>query len=747
MSRSRLFVCLALGALTALAGTAPVRASQPQFWNIEGARDFLEGETDGLSVDSEGRVRLAPATRALADTEAPYVWTLARDGKGTLYAGTGNDGKVFKVESGKATVLYDAAELEVHALAVGPDGKLYVGTSPEGKVYAVDTASGKAETFYDPADKYIWALAFDRNANLVVASGAEGRIVRVDRQGKAQTLLTSAETHITALLVDARSGFVYAGSSPGGILYRIDPTGKVFVLHDSPFREVKSLLLGAEGSLYAAVIDGKGDEPTRRTEPAMPPLPASSSAEVTVTESFTVMPPASAAPPMPTPTPRAEPSRPGTAKGALLRLAPSGEVDTLWTDSDETPYALAPSADGVLVGTGGKGDIYRVQDDRTWTMVASFPGEQVTALQPELDGSVVVATSNPGKLHVLQGRAGDRGTFVSKVRDTDTVSSWGRLRWEAQVPEGTRIEVQTRSGNTGTPDATWSEWSGAHTRADGEAVTSERARFLQLKVTLGGRDGRSPVLDSVAAAYLQRNLRPQVQTITVHPPGEVFQKPLSLTGEAEILGLETGPGPEVRPGAPATPPRNMPPATSYSRKLYQKGIQTFSWRAEDANADTLSYDVFYRSVDDTRFRLLRKGLTDPVLAWDTTTVPNGRYVIRVTANDAPSNPESLALTVDKESAPFEVDNTPPSVSASVVQASAARIRALVRDDSSIVRRAEYSVDGGRWREVHPVDGINDAMEETYEIPTADLPPPGPHVVVVRATDLLGNVATARVQVP
>jgi hypothetical protein len=540
---------------------------------------------------------------------------------------------------------------------------------------------------------------------------------------------------------------VYAGSSPGGILYRIDPTGKVFVLHDSPFREVKALLLGGDNSLYAAVIDGKGDEPARRAEP-MPAMPPAGGAEVTVTESFTVVPPAGAAPPLPAPTPRpGDAGRSGASKGGLLRVAPSGEVDTLWSDVDETPFALAPSAGGVLVGTGGKGDVYRIQDDRTWNMVASFPGEQVTALQPELDGSVVVATSNPGKLHVLQGRAGDRGAFTSKVRDTETVSSWGRLRWEAQVPDGTQVQVQTRSGNTGTPDTTWSDWSPALTRHEGEPVTSERARFLQIKVTLSGRNGTSPVLDSVSTAYLQRNLRPQVQAITVHPPGEVFQKPLSITGEAEILGLETGPGPELRPGAPAPPARTLPPATTYSRKLFQKGIQTFSWRADDANSDTLSYDVSYRRVDDVRFRPLRKGLTEAVLAWDTTTVPNGRYVIRVTASDAPSNPESLALTVDKESAPFEVDNTPPSVTASLVEASAPRIRAVVRDDSSMVRRADYSVDGGRWREVHPLDGINDALEETYEIPTAELPPPGPHVVVVRATDLLGNVSTARVQVP
>jgi hypothetical protein len=745
MSRRRLVVCLAVGAVALAAGTVPLRAAQPQFWRIEGARDFLDGDAEGLSIDSEGRMRLAPATRALADTEAPYVWALARDGKGTLYAGTGNDGKVFKIEGGKTTVVFDAPELEVHALAAGPDGKLYVGTSPEGKVYAVD-AAGKAETFYDPTDKYIWALAFDRSGNLLVASGAEGRIMRVDRQGAAQPLLTSAETHITALFSDTRSGFVYAGSSPGGILYRIDPTGKVFVLHDSPFREVKSLLLAADGGLYAAVIDGKGDEPARRAEPAAPPVPPAGGAEVTVTESFTVIPPAGTPLP-PAPTPRAPMGSAGAAKGAVLRVAPSGEVDTLWTDAQETPFALAPSTGGVLVGTGGKGDVYRVHDDRTWNMVASFPGEQVTALQPELDGSIVVATSNPGKLHVLQGRAGDRGTFTSKVRDTETVSSWGRLRWEAQVPEGTQVQVQTRSGNTGMPDNTWSDWSAAHTRPEGESVTSERARFLQLKITLLGRSGTSPVLDSISTAYLQRNLRPQVQGVTVHPPGEVFQKPLSITGEAEILGLETGPGPEPRPGTPSPAARTLPPATSYSRKLFQKGIQTFSWRADDANGDTLGYDVAYRRVDDTRFRPLRKGLTDAVLAWDTTTVPNGRYVIRVTATDAPSNPESLALTVDKESAPFDVDNTPPTVTAMLVQASAPVIRAVVRDDSSMVRRADYSVDGGRWREVHPVDGINDALEETFEIPTAELPPPGPHVVVVRAADLLGNVSTARVQVP
>jgi outer membrane protein assembly factor BamB len=735
---------LALG-LACLCPAASVIAAQPQFWKIEGARDFLEGDTEGLSVDSEGRVRLAPATKALHDPEAPYIWSLARDGDGTVYLGTGNDGKVFRVKDGKGTLFFDAAELEVHALAIGPDHRVYAGTSPEGKVYAIDE-KGKSETFFDPSEKYIWALAFDAKGNLLVATGAEGRVHRVDKAGKATAILSTSEAHITALASD-KAGNVYAGSSPGGILYRLDPAGKTFVLHDSAYREVKALDLGPDGTLYAAVIDGKDrDEPLRSAGPlVLPPTTNAPVGEVTVTESFSL-----AVPPAPTPSPTPKPIdsvRPGSNKGAVLRVPPSGEVDTLWTSSDEMPHSLVSTSDGVLVGTGNKAKLYRVRDDRTWVMVAAFPAEQITSLYRGAGGEVVLATSNPGRVHELQGGPAARGTFTSKPKDTDTVSSWGRVSWEANVPAGTSLEVQTRSGNTGTPDSTWSDWSPFYKRAEGDAIASERARFLQIKVALVGTGGRGPVVDNVTAAYLQRNLRPQLQTITVHPPGEIFQKPISLTGETEILGLE-GPPPE-RPGtaAAAAARSTMPPATAYSRKMFQKGIQTFSWRADDPNGDTLVYDVYYRPATDTRFRLLRKGVPEPVLAWDTSTVPNGRYVVKVTGSDSPSNPESLALSGDKESAPFEVDNTPPLVTVTLVSRTPARVKAVARDDSSHVRKAEYSVDGGRWEEVHPQDGINDSREETYEFAVEGLTGPGPHVVVVRAADLLGNVATGRVDVP
>jgi hypothetical protein len=353
-------------------------------------------------------------------------------------------------------------------------------------------------------------------------------------------------------------------------------------------------------------------------------------------------------------------------------------------------------------------------------------------------------TANPARVFSLDATLAAQGSFLSKVKDTETVSSWGQVSWEGTEPPGTEVRLQTRAGNTATPDSTWTDWSLPATRAQGEPNRSEKARFLQLRLTMAGKAGASPTVEALAAAFQQRNLPPVVKSITVHPAGEVFQKPITVSGDPEILGLDTDPLSDR--AAAQRPPAGSPPAISFSRKLYQRGLRTFSWQAEDPNADALLFDVEYRAVGDERWRPLRAGIEEPVFAWDTATVPNGRYLLRVVASDAPGNPPAFALTGSKASASFEVDNLPPSITATLDPRGNNRIHVSVRDDASPVRKLETSIDAGRWEEVHPVDGIADSREESYEIP---LPPSTgrARIVVLRATDLLGNVATARVDAP
>jgi outer membrane protein assembly factor BamB len=722
----------------ALAVSPPVvRASGPQFWRLEGPRAFLEGDITGLSVDSEGRLRLGAAPRAVYDPEAPNAWCVARDAKGILYVGTGNDGRVVRVEGAKGTVLFDADELEVHAVAVGKDGRVYAATSPDGAVYAID-AAGKATRFFDPQEKYIWALAFDAEGSLYVATGAEGRVYRVDRDGKSERVLSSSQTHILSLAIDGR-GRVYAGTAPDGIVYRLDPKGRAFVLLDSDYHEIKALDVAKDGTLYAAAVDG--GTATSSPAPGTPAAsaPAAGVPQVTVTESFAALTSTGVVPVPQAAFAQTPPA--GTPKGALLRITPAGEVDTIWSSTDDAPYSALRVADGVLVGTGNKGKVYHVGDDGTWAFVSRLPAGQVTALVRGAGPAVSLVTSNPARVFSIDTALATEGTFLSKPKDTGTLSRWGRISWEGDAPPGTAVHLQTRSGNTATPDDTWTDWSAPATGERGAPVGSEPARFLQLKVTLDGGDGTTPVVDGVSAAYLQRNLPPEVESIKIHPPGEVFQKPISVSGEIEVLGLDVDPLSEG--AASARPAAGMPAAVTFSRKLYQHGLQTVSWQADDPNGDTLVFDVEYRAVGDTRWRTLRRMLTDPVFAWDTSTVPNGRYVLRIVASDAPDNPPALARTGSKESPSFLVDNAPPALEASL-DAKAGVIRATVRDEASPVRKLEFSVDAGRWQEIHPTDGIADSREETYAILLSALGTPGPHVVVLRATDLLGNMATTRV---
>jgi len=719
-----------------------VQASTPKFFQAQTQADFLRGDVENLSIDVNGQLVLGPATELVYETAAPFLWSLLAAGDGSLFVGTGNEGKVFRIDSqGRGSVFFDSAELEVHALAPAPDGGLYVATSPDGKIYKVDRG-GAATTFFDPDDKYIWSLAVDAKGNVYAGTGEKGVIYKIAADGKGAPFYRTNATHATALTID-KAGTLFAGTGSPGRVLRIDQEAKPFVLLDSPFQEIRILRFDDKGALYAGAQNGRaaGGSPPAADDRGGDQAPgpgATAVASVSVSTEIT-----SIAVVDTSGSATASRDDPRGVKGGVYRIDADGIWDLLWESREDSPYDLTFDRAGALViGTGGNGKIYRLDGDPPRpTLVARASAQQVTAFHKDAGGRLYYATANPGKVFRLSQDRAVRGTYESEPRDARMIATWGMLSWRGTTPGGSRIELYTRSGNTATPDETWSAWSAAYTNGEGSPITGPKTRYLQWRAVLTGTGSdASPVLTSVTAAYLQRNLRPQVRSVTVHPPGIVFQKPFS-NGEPELAGF----------GEQTTPERTLAAAAAQQgggnalgRRAYQKGLETLQWRAEDDNDDELVYDILYRLEGDSSWKALRRGISETILAWDTNTVPNGSYFVKIVASDGPSNPPDTALTGELESIAFEVDNAPPAIVVVNVRADRGRtvVTFDVKDDHSPIRRVEFSDDGQRWRGVFPTDGIADSRQERYELVVEGaLTARG---LTLRAADSMNNVETGHV---
>jgi hypothetical protein len=730
---------LALCACAVAAGTS--LDAGPQFWRAATHADFLKGDLEQLAVDEHGRVTLGPAIARVYDAGVPFVWTAVHGPNGAVFLGTGNDGKVFRVDaSGQGTLFYDAPELQVHAMLPRPDGSVLVATSPEGRIYRVD-AAGAARELFDPPEKYIWALAADDAGRVYVAAGdPKGRVYRLGADGTTgEPLHTSSAAHVVALAFDSARRLVIGTESPGRV-FRLDAEGRPFLLLDTQLQEARALRVDSRGRLYVVAQARRtgGGESSGGGDATVLPEPQRAAPVPTVRTEITAM-------VVDTPTAATTSTPPaggtGPVTGALFRVNTDGTWDSLWESRDDVPYDVVVEDSGeLLVATGHKGKLYRLTGDPLRaTLVGRVPGQQAVQLL-RAGGRTLVATSNAGALVRVDAGHAERGTYVSEVRDARSVATWGVLSWRASVPAGSRVEVSTRSGNTAAPDEAWSPWSAAYPDADGSPITSPSGRYLQWRVALIGK-GESPVVTSVSAAYLQRNLRPVVSGLTVHPPGVVFQKPFS-TGETEIAGYQAD-ALERRlsnQGQPA-PSTGTP---TLGRRTYQKGLQTLAWKGEDANGDELTFALSYRREGDTAWTPLVAGLTEPIYVWDTSAVPSGTYVVRIAASDGPSQAAEAALTGELESPVIEVDNTPPTLAAGPVGKDGGRLTVTVEvhDDQSALSRLEYSLDGQAWVPVYSADGLLDGRRETL---TIRLPAEAAgKSLVVRATDALHNTGSTHV---
>lgn len=702
--------------------SGPVSAVAPEQWRFRTAADFDPGEFQSVSIGEDGALRLSSQLEEIFVASDPYLWSLVMDRKGTLYAGSGNDGKIFRVRPGQeGELFFDGEELEVHALAIARDGRLYAGTSAPGRVYRFD-AGGNAELFFDPELDYIWDLAFLPDGDLLVATGPGGILYRVDREGAEKVWFDSEDTHIRSILI-SRKGDTIIGTSGQGLIVRISQEGEPSVLYDSPREEVVDLAEGPDGSLYAATLDQE-KKPTVK--------PVRGRAEIKKT---------------PVPVVR----RPAAARfNAVYRINPDGITEEFWTAKKEKLYSLLWSEGKLLVGTGDPGRVVALSEEGEATERIRTTSGQVTAMVSGPHGSLFLATSNLGVVSKLDSKSAGQGEYVSIVKDTQTASDWGNVSWKADTPGGTSVRLMVRTGNTGKPGRTWSEWSSPYTDSSGTRIDRPKARYIQWKAVLNsGGKKETPALREVMVAYLQTNLAPGVESVKILTPGTQFQRIPSSNTNNTVAKTPT-PKP-VSSTSKVTTDKKKSKSDSLARpergvrSSFQKGRRTARWSATDPNGDSLTFSVYFRGEGEKLWKLLKEGIKEKFHSWDATAMPDGAYQIRVVASDTPSNPRGEALEGEKTSDFFFVDHTPPQIENldASVRSGKAEITFLVTDSFSLIETAHYSVDAQEWQALYPEDRVADSTSELFRFETEDLVS-GEHTIVVRAADEMGNRGSGKI---
>jgi len=695
---------------------AALNGVSPVFWLVSTQNDFLRGETSDVSVDAAGQILLGPSIESIYDTTEPFVWALASDAD-SVWIGSGPKGAVTRIRRTDGDInRFDLDSLSVHALTTDGQGGVFAATGPDGEVFHIGS-DGSVRDVFDPDEPYVWSLATDPSGALYVGTGNPGRIYRVIPTASIELFYETPALHVRSL-VSTESGQILAGTTTPGHVIRIESDRTGFVLLDSGYEEIADLHIAANDIVLAVATNNPTSSATAATTVGTTTTASGGSTTTSTAATGT-----------------------GT-KGAVYEIHPDGIWNLVWDSNADTPYAVVDdeTAQDMVIATGPHGKVFRVTaDNSSTTLLTSTHAQQITALMPDLDGTLYFATANPGLVARLDSGRVREGTYLSEVHDTGTLATWGTLTWQAQTPGDSAVKLFTRTGNTKAPGETWSDWSPVTDGADVAQIENPRARYLQWKAVLSGQS-ETPSLHSVTTAYLPRNLAPEITEITTHGPGHVFQQALA-GGDPPIAGLDVE---RELPSAMRGPTRPETPATTLGRQVYRKGLRTFVWRARDLNGDQLQFEILYRADGapiTTPWTPLKRETNATIYTWDTTSVPDGVYSVRVVASDVLANTPNNYLTGDRDTGPLVVDNSPPQITVPQGPSGTETITLefTVSDTHSPVERVEYSTDMEQWQLLYPSDGISDSTEELFSV-TVDANEFSR--MVIRATDAMDNSATA-----
>src|SRR5437868_2158254 len=389
-------------------------------WEQSKFEDLSKGTATGVAIRSVGGLELAPAFRAISTTPSTYIWSIAADQTGNLYAATGAPARVYRITpQGESTTILEPQELQVQSLLVDKNGILYAATNPDGKVYRIEhhapvtAVKGKVEpektksasefsssVFFDPHTKYIWDLVFDNSGNLYVATGDHGEIFRITPKGEHSVFFKSDEAHIRVLALDAKGNLI-AGSDGSGLVYQIKPDGEGFVLYSAPKKEITALAIDKTGNIYAAGAGEKRPGTAPSNFPSSVPATGSSPGSglgptgliLNVTPGFSSV---GGSIPFPGAT--------ATGGSEIYRIAADGSPSRVWNSREDLVYALAFDPTGrLLAGTGNRGHIFAVTGEDQFVDLVKASASQITSFADAPGGGLYVSTSNLGKVFLLGG--------------------------------------------------------------------------------------------------------------------------------------------------------------------------------------------------------------------------------------------------------------------------------------------------------------------------------------------------------
>jgi hypothetical protein len=719
----------ALGAMLVASDVGRAEAVGTRTFELDNYEKLSAGELKGTSVSSAGDVEAGWVSTRSTLQKGASIWSALARPDGSVLLGTGPDGRVLKVDAqGHETVVAETGTLAVTAIVEGPGGKIYAATMPEGEIFVIDPtkavgtnpsapAAEKPKAWTKLPSDHIWALVFDKKRNeLFAGTGPDGKIYRVDAAGKSQVFYGTEDTQIVSLAI-APSGTLYAGTSGKGLLLAISAAGRAEVVQDFNGHEVKAI--GFQNAAPAAA-------PEKGAKVAAPAKPESASGDtlLCIVNEYPSAPEPMKKWGVPTKPPSTGygPSYASKGKGEVWKVSglaadgSQGKPERLFRDDGTTFFSMAvptaPKAGGpiVYVGTAHEGKVLAIDEVHAVNVVAKAESRTIGAIglaAGEGKGSWFAA-GDSAAFHQVTGVGGPEATWTSKVLDASLKARWGKLTWRMTGA----VELATRTGNTATPDDSWSPWSAA-LAAPGK-VTSPAGRFVQIRARWKG-DGAASVR-GISLAFVTDNLRAIVTDVSASKGTAVG---------ATLVGGSTVPssGTDV-------------PSKNSSVKL--------TWKTDNPDGDSLRYRLWYRREESPTWRPITKE-DEPIsatdFAWQTEALAEGWYRVRLEASDEMSNPYGQALKHALDSAPFVVDNTPPVIAPLALNQG--KLQGTVTDGVGPIVRLEVQIDGkGPWRPITSADGILDEATEKVDVA---LGLSGSHVIALRAFDQAGNQVTKEIE--